>query len=281
MRNSIDTYHFEQITEDLVYDHIFELYTERPPKVNQDLGFVDRSSERVTIGLPDSGIELYIKQSFSGASTGFFCWRSAQFFTDWAISCEKCPFYGFFKSRNNLSVVELGAGVGGVCASILGPLCKRYVATDQIELLKLLKENFLDNVTTRNYTSTTVPFEKSKKLIASSPSTIDFIEYDWEYLEDGKSNYEQLVGPQEKPDLIIACDTIYNDYLVPLFVGALKSLLNEDNAALISLQMRDENILTLFLETALEENLNVYNIPCQMLSKSLKKGFVVYYITVP
>lgn len=261
-----------------VEDHIFELYTNRPPPEDQNLGYVDRSKEVLHISVAD--FDLTIKQSLSSlssskeaSSTGFVFWKSTARMVEWILN-EKSPFYSTLHNKNDLVVVELGAGIAGVCASILGPKVGKYVATDQKHILKLLKYNIEEN----------------------TRSDIDVVEYDWEYLEHGLNQYYNLFDRDEKridkkkkrvekvrqsnkPDLIIACDTIYNEYLIPHFIAAFAQLMDDSTGVLVTLQLRESDVMEAFVTEVIRSELNIYCIPEDLLSEQLVNGFVVYYIT--
>ena len=279
MNSLIDVSCFELIKQ--VDDHIFELFTYHTPPENQDLGYVDRRSESIDITLHRSNIDLSISQSLTElsstketSSTGFVCWKSAVYFTDWLLSDERCPFYLIFRNKSSLKVLELGTGVAGICVSLLGPLVGTYTATDQKHILKLLKQNFETNAGTQKYTSTTLKRPPTKH---TNPPRIEFIEFDWEDLDNAMYNCETL--GLDPPDLVIACDTIYNDYLIPHFISAFTILLRQGTGILITLQLRQPDTLESFVRQVVDASLNMYYIPYDMLSEELTAGFVVYYIT--
>ncbi|KAK6201033.1 putative cytosine deaminase FCY1 [Scheffersomyces amazonensis] len=280
----IDASGFDPI--DSAEDHIYELYAIREVPEGQHLGYFDRSKNEIKISLEESGIDLTIKQSLSGlnstsSSTGFICWQSATYFLDWVISKIDNPFYSIFHNNSNLVVVELGTGVSGICASVLGSRVGRYIATDQKHILKLLQQNISDNISLPSNSIKNKQKQKQKQKQKVISHQVDVIEYDWEYPEQGIYNYQELFQDASAPlpDVIIACDTIYNDYLVPYFVKALKSLMSSTTFAIVSLQMRDPTTLENFVNEVITANLKIYSIPTHLLSKHQQKGFVVYYIT--
>lgn len=284
----IDVFDLHEITLHAIDDHLFDLYTEHVPPEGQHLGYVDKSTETIVVNLPRSGMEVQVRQSLTElssktqtSSTGFICWQAAAAFADWVVSDAKCPFHGAFKGSNGgLTVVELGAGVGAVCASVLGPLTRHYVATDQRHILKLLKANFAENVPDHRYTSSTLePVQNTPKSAKKGfqCAKVDFVEFDWERLHEALYNFSEV--EQQKPDLVIACDTVYNEYLVPPFLEAISALLGPQSTAVVALQLRDEDVMHVFLEKALGSGLNVYSVPDHLLSKDLIQGFVVYVLT--
>lgn len=268
------------VHEDL-HDHLYTLYVDHAPRPGQHLGYVDKSADSISILLELADIDLTITQSRSSlcsntqtSSTGFICWQTALFFADWMLAHPRCPFR---TQLSSLVVLELGAGTSGLLASVLGPQARGYVATDQKHLLKLLKKNFVENVATHKYTSTTVI---SKKSMREKPewSKIDIVEYDWENAEQDHVMLAKLSGT---PDLIFACDTIYNEFLIPHFVHAVKTAMGPNTLVLVAMQLRDESITDAFLTHALEEELEVHVVPDELLSDDLLHGFVVYTLSLP
>lgn len=275
-----------KIEEDDLYEFIYGLYVDHKPPETQHLGYVDKSSDLLTVSLPRTRIDLSISQSLSGlssntetSSTGFICWQSAIYAADWILGEPACPFHQLFASDQ--TVLELGAGVGGVLVSLLGPRVGHYVASDQKHILKLLKANFSENVVSGRYTSSTSEkaYDRNPKQIGDGQwSKIDFIEFDWEKKEAGMANFKHISG-KEAPDIIIATDTIYNEYLIAHFLDCVKSVMCDTTIAIIVVQLRDEDIVERFLEAIFEHKLTVYTISDQLLTKELLQGFMVLCLT--
>ncbi|CAH2353987.1 hypothetical protein CLIB1423_13S03422 [[Candida] railenensis] len=275
---AIDLSSFEEVFEDDIHSHIYELSGHKLSA--KRLGYVDRSSETIEISLPMSKIDMTIVQSLTGLSesTGYVCWETASYLTDWILSDENCPI----RLNNDMTVVELGSGVGGILVSQFGPQVKKYVATDQKPILKLLKKNFVNNVR-GEYTSETCDGGSSSKdknysrRSNGDAAVIEFVECDWEYVEHGVSTVKEVIGDVEI-DLVIACDTIYNEYLIPHFIRSFKSLMGANTAVLVGLQVRDEVLMEIFAEKIFEEDLKLYYVRNEYLSSQLLQGYVVYYI---
>lgn len=260
-----------EVTE--VWEHVYELYLTKSVD-NQDLGYVDRTQNQISVTLPNSQTSVSVTQSLSqlssnSSSTGFVCWRTSQLVVDWILSNEKCPFYSQFHDLHNLDILELGAGISGVCGSILGPLTKRYVCSDQKPVLKLLTHNLRENIS-GSYNSTSLNSSSKNEV------QIEVIEFDWEYPEEGLENYHQITPT--KPNLILAFDTIYNEYLIEPFLNTLLKVMSEDSGCLMGIHMRDDITLEAFLTKTIEHGFRVYVFPDSLLSEDLHRGFVVYYI---
>lgn len=283
MSVDIDVGSLDEITLDIVSDHIFDLYTERYGS-SKDLGYNDRSKDEITVTLKKSDIDINVKQSLSqlssgkeSSSTGFVTWESSGRLCDWLLTDERGPFYHLFHDqKGSLDVMELGAGVGGVCVSVLAPLCKRYICTDQKHILKLLKLNIVNN--SRNpFKSTSLSMDGTRKGNKHVP-IVEVMEYDWEDYENGLWEYEQYCEVNNRPNLIIACDTIYNEYLIPHFINALKVLLTPENGGLVTVHLRDDSVQESFLVECLQRELRVFSVPNELVSEELNDGFAVYYV---
>lgn len=275
----------QKIDHDDLYEHLFHIHVEHKPSEKQHLGYVDKSTDRLEVTLPRANIDLEIHQSLTSLSsatesstTGFICWQGAVNFADWVLADLRCPFSHLFKTGSNISVLELGAGVGAVLASVFGPKVSLYVATDQRHLLKLMKANFANNVVSQRYSSST-----SSKAHESGPkqkedeswSTIDFLEFDWEHLEAGTARFTSVSG-LDCPDVILASDTVYNGHLIPYFVGAMKAMMGSHTLALVTIQLRDEDVTEEFLSEVFSQSLEVFAVPDHLLDERLKQGFMVY-----
>ncbi|CCE83258.1 Piso0_003830 [Millerozyma farinosa CBS 7064] len=292
----IDLSCLEQVERDGIDDHVFDLYTSRAPEDNQNLGYINRDQEILEVQLKsDPGRTLLIQQSFSNlssgvqsSSTGFLCWSSSLLLAEWIIGEKKCPIYKLFREKSDLTVLELGSGIGGILASLLGPKVKTYVASDQKHILRLLKENFEANaypgsyvtegsgIDTKKIRQNTRAKRTSSKNSLRNPSRIEFIEFDWEEPERGASNYDEL--QVDRPDLIIATDTIYNEYLIPHFTESVQKMLGDSSGLVLAVQLRDELVLESLLIQLQRSSLRIFNFPEHLLSNDLSKGYSVYYI---
>lgn len=271
----------EKVTLENIYEHLFDLYTTRAPSEEHHLGYVDRSSDNITVILEKTGIDLRIKQSLSAlnslkqpSSTGYVCWQTSIYLADWLLGDPKCPLK-FLLDRKPI-IVELGAGSSGILASVLGPLSATYLATDhQKHLCRLLRLNTEENVQ-GNATLLDVDNQAQLPSFESPFPKILFMEYDWE-----DRNALLVFKPvlNAFPHIILASDTIYNEYLVRYFVHSVADLLGPYTVAVVGVQLRDESILELFLECFLDSNLCVYSVPTLLLSEKLQHGFAVYCIT--
>lgn len=266
--------------------------TDSGPK---DLGMLSSKSTSLTLTI-NKDTEYTFEQSISNlnntaSSTGFVLWKISILFLDWILN-NCTPYYDF----TGKYVVELGAGVSGIFTSFIGRRSARYIATDQYHLLKLLKKNISESG--MEFKSSTIDVKgskgsstslgkgtkKSKRSthsahIRTSLPTIEACCYDWENIEQGQFELKEI-NPDGtgKPDFIIGCDIVYNDYLVPHLINAIDSLSGPDTVCLIGLQLRLLENVELFVQTLLERGFEVYSHMESILTDELKDGFVIYHI---
>lgn len=238
-----------------VDDHVFDLYTECGPEENQNLGYVDRLSDLVQVELAD-GTDLAIRQLWSEViqnelSTGFICWKALVHLVDW---WSDGPLASLLST--DTTVVELGAGVGGILALQLARKCRSYIATDQKPILKLLQANLDEN-------------GASKHVLV--------VEFDWEYVEHGVYLVREVeLAPI---DVVLASDTIYNEYLAPHFIEAAYTILRPQGVAVVAVPLRHPELIECFVSEAVKHNrFLVRTVPSSQLSESLRHGYVVYVL---
>lgn len=268
----IDLAKFDDIAADDVYTHIHDLATH--DVASRRLGYVDRRTDHLEVCLPGANIDLHVVQSVSGLShsTGYVCWHTANYMADWLL----CGGGDAVTLASDMTVVELGSGVGAVLVLVLGPRVGSYVASDQKQILKLLSHNLANNAA-----GAYVEFGTQRTLKQQQHLQIGVVEFDWEFVEHGRSGVQDLVG--DTPiDLVLACDTIYNEYLIPHFVNAFKLLMTPGHTGvLVGLQLRDENLLEVFAHAVFSHGLQLHCVKRDALSQLLLMGFVVYYILMP
>jgi hypothetical protein len=267
----------------------------------KDLGIISPTSQTLQIHLHNSSsTTLTVTQSISSlnsesSSTGFVIWRICPIFMEFISS--KVDLRGKF-------VFELGSGIGGLGPLIVGKECigGTFVASDQYRLTKLLKKNIMDNLDevglSERIKSETLELlesetknkksgkgkgktqDKNGKRNNIESTNIEVCCFDWEEIDQGLYNLKQLNIEKEYPDLIIGCDIVYNDYLIPFLVESIVKLSGPKTKVIIGLQLRLLDNIENFVEQLLK--LEIFNVhvvnefPPEF--QELENGFVVYYI---
>lgn len=251
---------FPRLAPETVYDHICGLYEVLPPP---RLGFIQRSDKlTLTFSHPvDAGldIDLDLRQlvlllAGNGArgTTGFVAWRVSQHLVPWLLWGEHCPL----RVDSGTRVVELGAGAAGVLAASVGRVASSYVATDLQPVQRLLVQNIANNTT---------PQQRQR---------IHACEYDWE--DPDTSEVVRLLGGT--PDLVVACDTVYNLFLIQPFLCGFQALLGPSACGLIAVQCRDSDMMEEFVAALVAMPWSVHPTPSECLSPALADGYVVYWV---
>ena len=103
--------------------------------------------------------------------------------------------------------LELGAGVSGIVALTLGAKIKKYIATDQDYVIRLLKHNIAENLPTASSITGKGANGRHKKAASRQTSpNIQTLQLDWEL--DSAASLPCLLNTEDGVDLVIACDSI-------------------------------------------------------------------------
>ncbi|CAF9915949.1 MAG: hypothetical protein GOMPHAMPRED_000909 [Gomphillus americanus] len=268
----------------------FLLFTGPIPSSN--LGFIDSKAKDIEISV--NGQDLSIQQSpglltanLAGGTTGAVVWKVTPAFASWIADSENILTKTLVISPKSV-VIELGSGVSGLVALTLGQQVAKYIATDQSYVLKILRHNIESNW----------PSRKRSKLSKDWTTSLEILELDWETTLT--SDLPLLIPElQQAPsqagglDLIIACDCIYNEALIPSFVSTCADLCglrrkfsvelesgmdaHPPTLCIIAQQLRSAVIFEEWLRV-FHQKFNVWRIPDVMLSQDLKEGtgFVIH-----
>lgn len=314
----MDVTDFEKLTEDNVSDHVFDIAVNRAPSPQVDLGFVSRKDGEITVQIkvPDIdvtghekkkkktksssarvnsnskaavGIENYktmevnVMQSMSllnsnteSSTTGAMLWRVSVVFTEWFYKNIYYPRTGSLLP-GRFDVVEMGCGAAGLLPITLGssPKIRQYVATDQSHIVKLARQNVETHYTETN---------------GSHPDNVHVVNYDWERCDEDILNImDKIPGLSEESEkdnetglLIIACDVVYNDFLIPYILDGMTKICethpSKNISVLVAQQVRDPTIMEEFLTQFVEHpSFNVWSVPEHLLNEEFKHGFVLHY----
>lgn len=189
---------------------------------------------------------------------GKVLWKITPLFAEWISSTTKNPFWtGSHQILNSsATVIELGCGISGLVALTLAPLVGKYIATDQEYVRKYFGKNIDENWHAASSSSSspsgggggkanTASSKKggrhSKSRTTSTENVRDngngkggsinntnvkFVPLDWELDIPGD---DTLQGEEETSttttsnktsgfDVLVSCDCIYNEALIPSFV---------------------------------------------------------------
>ena len=268
-------------------EETFLLFSQSIP--SQNLGFVDAKARELEITV--SGRDLTIEQSpgllasnREGGTTGAVVWKITPLFAEWITRNENILFKTSVLGKAS-QVLELGCGISGVLAISLAPKVRRYIATDQSYVFKLLKQNLDTNTLKRKDPGNAKRRAKSVDPFVPVNSIVDVLTLDWE--SSSVTNLPQLSGGGSRDGLqainaIIACDCIYNETLIEPFVRTCAQTcqmtsVGTPTICVIAQQLRSDSVFEEWLSTFLKA-FRIWRIPDELLIEELRQGsgFVVH-----
>lgn len=210
-------------------------------------------------------------------------------FAEWITAPNNVLSKAGYLSCHSVAL-ELGAGVSGIVAVALGPQVKRYIATDQDYVLRILKQNILENLPSDPLRTAKKGATRSKRPQPSPQRafpSIETLQLDWEL--DSVATLPHLLGQDanhpDGVDIVMACDTIYNDMLIEPFnnicaqICSLRPARPEERPTLcvIAQQLRSPEIFESWLKS-FHRRFHVWQIPEEHLTPSLRQsaGFIVH-----
>ena len=248
------------------YEETFLLFSESFPSHN--LGFLDSKAGEIELGI--AGRSLVLRQSPTlltsqrdTGTTGAVLWKITPLVAEWLLSMP-----AILSSANILhgesNVVELGCGITGLIGILLAPQVGSYVLTDQAYVMKTLHQNIEANLSIAKSRKGGGPYAKKAR---TAP-------LDW---ETDRPSLEGLgLRTSDHIDLVVACDCIYNEYLIEPLVTSLVDIcrLNPEDrqaAVLVAQQLRSEEIFEQFI-AAFSTRFDVWRVTDEHLSPELGAG---------
>ncbi|TKA75886.1 hypothetical protein B0A49_03234 [Cryomyces minteri] len=269
-----------------------------------DLGIVDPKIPILDITV--AGRDLSIHQSPTvlssnrkAGTTGAVVWKVTPLFADWLADTKNILFRSSILGTAS-TVLELGCGVSGIVSVTLAPLVRRYIATDQDYVFKLLKQNIAQNAKQSSVTKAKSSRGGRGKTASTAQTErintdIEALALDWEL--DSLSALSEVLTQQTKSgtedvppgvDAIVACDCIYNDALIEPFVSTctdicrLRTVSSSKDAVkptvcIIAQQLRTAGVFEAWLKR-FHRDFRVWRLPERLSSRGLgeNSGFVVH-----
>ncbi|EED18505.1 conserved hypothetical protein [Talaromyces stipitatus ATCC 10500] len=255
----------------------FLLFSRTIPSNN--LGFVN--SRTTAIDLSIHNIDYTIRQSPTllsstrdGGTTGAVLWKITPLFASWISAVTTNPFWSGILGADT-SVIELGCGISGLVALTLAPLVRKYVATDQEYVRRFFGMNIEENAHSVHSSSKRGSSKKGHRrenTKRSKSNNIQFIPLDWELdipsnqtlHNTNNSDTDDGPGSENGFDIIISCDCIYNEALIPCFVRTCADICNlrstqpeqvepkNPTMAIIAQQQRSPDVFEAWLKESLK-----------------------------
>lgn len=263
----------------LIRVETFLVYSE--PRPSHDLGFVDAKATELTFQIADR--DIIIRQSpglltsnRAGGTTGAVVWKITPLLAQWLTS-KTSLLWNIGVIHRDSNVVELGCGISGLLGIALGPLVSSYVLTDQAYVMKVLEQNILANQP---------PTKSSQHRMKQSTSGTDLstlrtLCLDWE--RDSASGLQKFLGSNASFDLVLACDCLYNDFLIRPFVELCTEICTigetgkRPTVLLIAQQLRSETVFESWAEKMMI-SFHIWRVTDPYLPEGLRggSGFVIH-----
>jgi hypothetical protein len=245
-------------------EETFALFSADLP--SNSLGFVDGKAVEIDV---DIGARSFVLKQSPGllisrrdsGTTGAVLWKVSPLVAQWLTS-KPAALYQTRILSEDATVVELGCGITGLIGIAMSPHVDTYVLTDQAYISRRIHDNIAKSMSTR-------------KGRGASNAALRFVELDWE--TDKPSRAGLSLRPGQNLDLIIACDCIYNDFLIKPFVQTMVDLCrlnvgsSKSTAVLVAQQLRDSSIFEDFMASFLGD-FDVWRIADDALPAGLRSG---------
>lgn len=267
---------------DDVDEEIFLLYTLNAKSQHDGgLGYVNHSNDKVYVALDGTGWSSALSdRNLSGelvvpifqdvtslrsskGNTGSVLWRST---VELAIRFRQGDIFDLAHLKH-ATVLELGAGTGALPA-MLGGLCSSWLATDQDELLPLMRKN-LD----RTPGVTVAALDWFDVLNPPSAHSAQLRKkHILNQLNPAPTTSPHDTPAKEGADVIICCDCIYNPGLFDALIATINAFTQVGNTTvLVACEMRSDDSLAEFLTMwkASDQRWSIVS-----LEERFEKGFV-------
>lgn len=215
-------------------------------------------------------------------------WKVTPLFAAWLASPANNILFRSGLLTPSSTILELGCGVSALVGLAAGPLVGHYVLTDQQYVARFVEQNISQNrrpAPTRS-TRRSKGGARTHDMTATADrgGHITFRALDWEL----DTPTPAAIG---LPDVVVACDCIYNEALIPPFVQTCVDACGlrpeEDGGGseerrpcvcVVAQQLRDPEIFEGWLKEFMRNGFRVWRLPDAELPEGLRSssGFTVH-----
>jgi hypothetical protein len=257
-------------------EETFLVFSQDIPSAN--LGFIDRTSCSIDVAIGSREFTItqspgLLRSNADTGTTGAVLWKVTPLVAAWLINKENLLWQNSILS-DEATIVELGCGISGLIGLSMAPLLTQYILTDQSYVMKQLRQNVAAN---QPLSSRNMP-QKGKSSADGRLSAVpETLTLDWE--TDSAINVRNTLGDCHDLTLLVACDCIYNDFLVKPFVQmcldicALRSEAQSQTPTfvLVAQQLRSDEVFLEWLRI-MTADFHVWRVPDDCLSNELQSG---------
>lgn len=255
---------------------MFLVFSEDIPSEN--LGFVDSTASSIDVAIRSREFTVtqspgLLCSSVDGGTTGAVLWKVTPLVAAWLVDKDNFLWQNFILT-DKATVVELGCGISGLIGLCMAPLLAQYILTDQSYMMKHLKHNIAANA---SFLSLKVP-RKGESPAKFRPKHVpEILNLDWE--TDSAINVRNALEDRHDVTMVVACDCIYNDFLIKPFVQMcleICALHSEEQSraptiVLVAQQLRSDEIFVEWLRVMIT-GFHVWRVPDNCLSDELRSG---------
>lgn len=213
-----------------------------------NLGFVDSTAPtiNVAVGACDFSITQspgLLHSNAQKGTTGAVLWKVTPYVASW-LADKGSFFWRESILTEDATLLELGCGTSGLVGLAMSPFVMRYILTDQAYVMKTLRQNILEN---RPRPSTERGASDRRIGSVLRPLVLD-----WE--TDSALNVRNFLEDDGGIALLIACDCVYNNFLIKPFVQMCREICflrpptQAPTAVLVAQQLRSDDVFAEWLE---------------------------------
>ena len=245
---------------------------------------LDAKAEEIEFSI--AGRDFTIRQSpgilqsdRTGGTTGAAVWRASVHFAEWLAAPGNVLLEQDILNQGS-TVLELGSGISGHIAAVLGERVKNVIATDQQYVVKILGENIRANSRAAEKKST------SRTKGSSSRNNIDVLALDWE--KDDIAGFLRTHSLRTGVDAVVICDCIFNYALIEPLVQTCLDLSIPKSATdtesephsnptvfIIAQQLRQPDVFEQWIRAFIKE-FRVWRLPVSGIDPTSDAAIVVH-----
>lgn len=249
---------------------------------SHNLGFVDPKADVLEVEI--AGHDYTLQQSpgllnsrRQEGTTGAVLWKITPLLATWLAS--KPPILAGILQEGAV-VVELGCGIAGLIGLVLSQFVQLYILTDQDYVMKNLTANLAAN-------AAPIPRPKKgmKEMKTGTRKSLKTMSLDWE--KDSVQNLSAVIPKGSSIDLVLLCDCVYNEHLVPALVQTCTDICRwrspgeRTTVVLIAQQLRSDTVFEVFMDSLMRD-FDVWRVPDDKISADLRpgSGYAVHLATL-
>jgi len=242
-----------------------------------DLGMVAGTAAVVDVSIGSRNFTIVqspglLQSNAATGTTGAALWKVTPHVAAW-LADKGSLFWQQSILSETASIIELGCGVAGLIGLAMAPVVSRYILTDQAYIMKVLRQNISANQSSSSRSRVT----RGRR----SSSVLQILPLDWE--TDSAINVKTALGDRDGAALVVACDCIYNDFLIKPFVRMCQDVCSlrpngqTPTVVLVAQQLRSDEVFVEWLQ-AFSRAFHVWRLGDNCLPQEMKggSGYVVH-----